>query len=152
MRMLLNFTKQYHQKDTEFTEKIIAPYVDSPKIYVPKIHTIRNTRKREGPAWVAGMKIHMVTGARTKQYNQFNKDIPELQTCTGNQIIAMSYDGETLEIMIAGKRLSPLETEVLIKNDGFTGTLCEKQFYRWFFPPGIQEYCGTLIHWTDYRY
>src|SRR5690554_3897274 len=109
--MILGF-KQYFPWHTEknpaptfFREKILAgvgytwsPVVDSPvknakeisELYqctiTPKIHTIR-----AGNRWKSGDKIHMAYGSRTKNYQQFNKGIPELERVKSTESISVKY-------------------------------------------------------------
>ncbi len=109
-----------------------------------KIHTLR-----EGNRWQEGYFIHMATGVRTKQYNQFNKERKDLQLCKGTKEIFMSYKKwGVIEITVDDRYLMPYEVDKLISNDG----LLRHQFVNWFF--SNKEFCwgGQIIHWTDFKY
>lgn len=107
--MVLAFSDKHKalKQKTEFVEKILAGR---------KLHTLRS-----GNRWKAGMTIHMATGVRTKHYNQFNKNRPDLSVCTGTQKIklVMSHVCNECKIYVDGHRLSFEEMQQLAWNDGF---------------------------------
>ena len=57
----------------------------------PKLHTIRLDPHNR---WKAGRSIQMAYGVRTKNYNNFNKGIPELETCVSVQNIEIVWERE----------------------------------------------------------
>lgn len=115
----------------------------------PKLHTIRT-----GGRWKPGQKLHMANGVRTKQYSQFNKDIPELQEVKSVQRIDIFSRGpECVAIYIDfsrkyvnnGKLVFGREWfEQFLQNDGLT----EEQFFR-FFKKSLRN--GQLIWWVDQK-
>lgn len=161
--MTLGFLQYWRdsQAQTLFKEKIRLPYVPYlQKGYptlLPKIHTFRN-----GSRWRAGMRIHMVTGNRTPQREQFNIDIPELQTCISvqNAIIRnIIGGGVSIEILRSDfstlKFLTREEQLLFAANDGFNSL---EEMKIWFFPknksghtPGYRV-DGQIIHWTSFKY
>jgi len=67
-----------------------------PKIEIyPKLHTIR-----AGNRWKPGQKIHMAYGVRTKNYEQFNKGIPELEFVKSVQNIEMKLEPGCLLVTV----------------------------------------------------
>lgn len=156
--MILGFKQKFADgTPTNFKSKIangtmLNPTVTNfwchlPKDFAYKIHTLR-----EDPfnRWKAGKSIQMAYGVRTKQYEQFNKGIEELEKCVSTQRVFMTYQGwvGSLEITVGNKYLMPEEIDLLIKNDGLT----HKEFMNWFFPKGVEEWGGKIIHWTNFRY
>lgn len=173
--MVLGFMKQFPWGEpTFFREKITLEgikgfgEVDVPFTFNRKLHTIR-----AGGRWKPGMKLHMATGVRTKQYNQFNKDIPELQKVKSVQridiflrepdCIAIYIDTE-LKFTRCRYAYRPgflkknydedgngVYTfgeswfQVFLQNDGLT----EEQFFS-FFKKTLRN--SQLIHWTDLKY
>lgn len=138
--MILGFKEKFPWgANTYFKNKIWASIekTNFPSI-TPKLHSIR-----EGDRWKAGMKIHMAYGVRTKNYNQFNKGIPELEYCKSVQEISISPGGL---IMIDGKGLNEYTKSLLAANDGFDSL---EDFMKWF-KKGLHK--GQIIHWTDYKY
>lgn len=111
-------------------------------ILKPKLTTIRI-----GNRWKVGDKIHMATGVRTKDYNQFNKGIPELETVKSVQTVKIITDKYTMrQIYIDGLHFNHNRNfEALTINDGFSGL---GQFWLWF----DKDFEGQIIHWTDLRY
>lgn len=107
-----------------------------------KIHSIR-----AGYRWRKGMSIQMAHGVRTNHYQQFNKELPQLQTCMSVQDIAITH-GSSLIITVNGKYLTKSEIKYLIKNDGLT----RSEFIEWFVPNVGDQFCGQIIHWTDFNY
>ncbi|HBG71449.1 MAG: hypothetical protein A2W93_14450 [Bacteroidetes bacterium GWF2_43_63] len=144
--MILGFKTEILGEKTHFQEKILAG-VDPElrKIYVPKIHTIRS-----GKRWKAGMSIQMATGVRTANYNQFNKDIPELGVCKSVQDIVVEYIDALPYIFVDGKPFNPVKRIDLFINDGFIGFKLNPvaSFFRWFH----SDFEGQIIHWTDFKY
>lgn len=111
------------------------------KTYHPKIHTIRADRKGR---WKPGNKIHLVTGNRTKDRNQF---APVLE-CVSVQTIEIKPAFKQVTILpewYQPKDLTPKEIEILAKNDGFDSV---DDFWRWF----DKDFQGSIIHWTDLKY
>lgn len=150
--MVLGFKDTYPDNEpTYFCEKILMPYADvqlPPDITIPKIHSIR-----KGHRWRAGMSIQMAYGVRTPNYSQFNKGYPELEKCISTQDIFMTYDKGRLEITVEhdavnDRYLMPHNIEQLIVNDG----LDRRRFLDWFFPKGVYDFSGQIVHWTDFRY
>lgn len=113
-----------------------------------KIHTIRED---EFNRWKEGRKIHMATGVRTANYNQFREAI-----CTGTQKIQI-FAASSVRVYIDNKFFyehSLLQRRIdfnyggmltLAKNDGFATI---EDFFEWF----NKDFTGKIIHWTDYRY
>lgn len=115
--MILSFKKQ-------FEIKILT------KI---KRHTIRaDVHDR----WREKKFIHFVTGARTKNYNQFESGM-----CISTQII----DFVGSKIFIDGRILAADEIESLAINDGFDSV---DEFRAWF----SRDFHGKIIHWTHLQY
>ena len=96
------------------------------------------------------MKIHMVTGNRTRQRRQFNLDYPQLQVCTGTQecvIRTVNIPMKGFSVEIDGREVSDL---LFMVNDGFDGP---DRFFEWFghlFKS--TEHVGQIVHWTDFKY
>lgn len=111
-------------------------------IYTPKLHTIR-----AGNRWKAGDKIHMAYGSRTKNYQQFNKGIPELERVKSTESISVKYLKGLLlpSVAINGHILTDSEIDTLAINDGFEGI---NDFFNWF----NVDFQGQIIHFTDLRY
>lgn len=157
--MVLGF-KQFFPWHTEknpaptyFKEKILASVDDvwstkdgsfkarNISLYHPKLHTIR-----AGSRWKAGDILHMAYGVRTKNYQQFNKGIPELERVKSVQkieIIRDPYFG--CIIQVDNRQLGMAEIVDLITNDGFESP---DDFLKWF----SKDFTGYLIHWTDLKY
>lgn len=138
---------------TEFQEKILALVDgtgDLTEGHIPKIHTLRAFRK--GRNWKVGDKIHMATGTRSINYNQFNKGYEELSTVKSLQRISMGYEDNELRVVIEGRELKKRDNTILLVNDGFTGNLDDDDFIKWFFPEGNGEWQGVIIGWTEFRY
>jgi hypothetical protein len=136
--MILGF--KTHFPDGELT------YLEEQIIDGTKIHSLREDPKGR---WRKGRSIQMATGVRSKQYEQFNKGLERLETCTGIQHCSMTYHAdEVLKILVDDRSLMPHEIQDLIKNDGLT----RKHFVEWFFPKKNQEWSGKIIHWTNFRY
>jgi len=134
-------------------------------ILEPKIHTIR-----PGNRWRAGMPIQMAYGVRTKNYQQFNKGIPELEKVVSVQHVKITWvgakdpetywpkievDGNVIGYTRAMKKIVaglPIivttdKTKVIefVHNDGFDSIT---DFCRWF----NKDFEGQIIHFTDLRY
>ena len=130
-----------------------------------KLHTIREDKSAR---WWAGRSIQMVY--RGKHYSiadHFNKDIPELEKCTGTQefqITFSDYAGgmKFCEVTIGdgwywagyvmpnGANLCSLDgdrkmIEQLAHNDGFKDSM---EFFRWF----NKDFSGKIIHFTNFKY
>jgi hypothetical protein len=120
----------------------------------PKKHTIR-----AGSRWKVGDKMHMAYGVRTKNYQQFNKGIPELERVKSVQRIEIIHKSGMCRILIDGHIYGIVPTshnvsvvksflkagQSLAVNDGFAH---EHEFTRWF----NKDFEGQIIHWTDLRY
>lgn len=144
--MVLGFSTKFPDgTPTGFPEKILAG---------TKIHTFRL-----GHRWAAGKSIQMATGVRTKAYNQFNRERPDLCVVESVQNFHIAVDkNEELYLLIDGKFRMPLYeagtlTNTIARNDGFeTG----QELFNWFRPKGQLradfELHGQIIHWTDLRY
>lgn len=115
-----------------------------------KFHTIR-----AGNRIGAGDKLHMATGVRTKDYNQFNKGVPGLGLCRSTQGIVIYREEKEVLIAKFGGTIkgekhyeyflqTDKQVEVLAENDGMT----VEQFWAWF----DKDFTGQIIHWTDLRY
>lgn len=182
--MILGFKEFFDtkkQKQTDFREKIICPYIGLPLtdkgyqvfrsnmdkldevFFNPKLHTIREDKHDR---WKAGRSIQMVyRGAGYKIKSHFNKDIPQLAKCVSVQIIEIQYLTEKEQeemrgmtyydpmIKIDGKPL--FNTTTLAENDGFTDDPVSKKME---FASGKflkwfnKDFKGKIIHWTDLRY
>lgn len=129
-------------------------------LHQKKLHTIR-----AGSRWKAGDIMHMAYGVRTKNYQQFNKGIPELERVKSVQKIEIKYltpsekksmEGTSYynpEIYIDGKFFR--NYNMIAINDGFTndpdlryGKDAVEYFLRWF----SKDFTGQIVHWTDLRY
>jgi len=121
-----------------------------------KIHTFR-----KGNRWKTGNSIQMATGVRSKMYNQFNTDRPDLQECKSVQdaSILIMLNETAIEnkicITIDNHVLLPQVNYLFAYNDGFESLA---EFYDWFaeageeVSPGIIQNKGQIIHWTDFKY
>jgi len=174
--MILGFKQKFPWgESTYFREKILAivgrvsingdNISDGPIIndgFKPKIHTMR-----AGNRWKPGDKIHMAYGVRTKEYQQFNKGIPELENCISTQRIKLTwiYKNAYVEtnlplrkikgphgefnyypaIWVDDKPLNQSQIELLADNDGFDSIY---QFFIWF----NKDFTGQIIHFTNFRY
>jgi hypothetical protein len=151
--MILGFKTHVNGKPTYFKEKILAPYTGELDRFRTKIHTIR-----KGFRWKEGMAIHMATGIRTKNYQQFNRGISQLERCTGTQdiwiyardrrILVWEKDHpEAPDNVTNGswKELDPDTMQELALNDGFNSL---QELFAWFFP----IFGGQVVHWTGERY
>ncbi len=106
-----------------------------------KIHTIRADKHNR---WKAGMKIHFVTGARTKHYRCFKEGV-----CTGVQSIFMNRGAFGIfDVFVDGKHLNSDTVKILAGNDGFGASL---DFIH-FFGSGTFRWEGKIIHWTGLKY
>lgn len=170
--MILGFKQKFPWgTQTYFREKILssAGYVKfdmerffaqkmQPTLFKPKTHTIR-----AGNRWKPGMKLHMAYGVRTKNYQQFNKGIPELEVVKGVQRIEIKWytfhmkglpimgtkDSSTRvpKVIIDSTEYSGACSQVrqLATNDGFDSL---EDFYRWF----NKDFEGQIVHFTNYKY
>jgi hypothetical protein len=118
----------------EFVPKIISG---------TKIHTIRDD---EHDRWKPGMTMHMATGVRTKNYNQFHTS-----TCVSFQKILIYPTLRQIAIIKDANVHEWLcydNINLLAKNDGFDSTTL---FWMWF----LRNHNGKpkkLIHWTNLTY
>lgn len=107
-----------------------------------KIHTIRRDPHNR---WKYGMKIHMATGVRTKNYECFCTEF----ICTRVQEIHMIRPKKewSIPLIYIDDNAICMETkEMLAKNDGFNNL---EEFCNWF---SDEEFLGRIIHWTDFKY
>ena len=105
-----------------------------------KKHTIREDKHNR---WKPGMKMHMASGVRTKDYNQFYEAV-----CVSTQKIEVIRTSDYLEetiIKIDGKILNQSEVQKLAWNDGFHNQI---ELFL-FFSDGFK---GKIIHWTELKY
>ena len=121
-----------------------------------KIHTFR-----KGDRWKAGNSIQMCTGMRSKEYKQFNANIPELQICKCVQECTIQIYANEPDVLykiglsIANRMILPEHVFLFAYNDGFESLT---EFCDWFLEhgteiyPGIFESKGQIIHWTDNKY
>lgn len=118
-----------------FKQQFKQPILDK-----KKVHTLREDKHNR---WKPGMKMHMATGVRTKNYNQFN-----LEVCQSTQNIKITnksnYLNET-EVTVDGRQLSESEIQQLAWNDGFENLV---DFWWWF----QDGFTGKIIHWTNLKY
>lgn len=126
--MILGFKPQ-------FVPKIIAG---------TKIHSIREDATRR---WKAGVKIHMATGVRTKQYNCFKEGLCE--NVQEIEIDTSAYYLNDYFVKVDGRRLSLQESRQLAWADGFENLI---NFFIWFTKDGKETRTLRLIHWTDFKY
>lgn len=150
--MILGFKTKVDGKLTLFMQKILACVMDVYAAeYIPKKHTIR-----AGKRWNAGMKLHLATGVRTKEYFQFNENIKGLEVCKCVQSIEIKHYGNDLYILIDDQPYaifkgeytsdrSKMRLNTLAQNDGFD---CFADFKNWF----NSDFEGQIIHWTDLKY
>lgn len=158
--MILGFKTHWPSgKPTHFKEKILA--TTRPEYfhdYTPKIHTVRaGDRWPEPQRWQPVQLIHMATGVRTKNYQQFNEE-EIIQGSTRNtnvravQRIQIWSDGED-SILLIGPGDAPFrseaEKEKFAINDGFKSWA---ELLTWFFPKGSGDFSGIIIHFTDHFY
>jgi uncharacterized protein YqfB (UPF0267 family) len=118
-----------------FKEKFKEPILKG-----TKIHTIREDAHNR---WKIGMKMHMATGVRTKNYNQFQE--MKCMSIQGIEITRVSdYLNDTI-VTVDGRKLILSEIQQLAWNDGFENLI---DFWMWF----DKDFKGKIIHWTDFRY
>lgn len=119
-----------------------------------KIHTIREDKTDR---WKAGNIIHMATGVRTKNYNQFSERVcmavepfeiiytrHEKTKTTANVYVNYKLLGQALWVDCKLKA-SSFSVDMLAANDGF---LTPTEFFEWFH----SDFKGKIIHWTDFKY
>jgi hypothetical protein len=156
--MTLGFSTKIGEWETRFPEKIWAGIIDKTlitevhKVFaeydlaslavhheVPKLHSIRVDAHGR---WKAGMKIHFVTGNRTKNRRQFAPVIQAI--CVQHIEIRNVFLDKT--VLVDDKKLCKWEIHELALNDGFDSV---DQFWAYF---GQADFEGQIIHWTDLRY
>lgn len=116
------------------------PQFVEPILNGTKLHTIREDSKHR---WQKGMKMHMATGVRTKNYKCFAE-----KTCTGNRRIDIDPVNKKVSIIVNGsetKFFNETGIETLAKNDGFKSV---DDFWAWFNKP----FTGKLIYWVPEMY
>jgi len=142
--MILGFkTKFKDGNPTHFPQQILSGI---------KKHSLREDKHDR---WKPCMKIHMATGIRTKNYNQFNKHRPDMEKCKSTQEVWIYYsdiehgDGSfsrgLCHIVVDGKHLHGRKYQQFIKNDGFPDPFVFKDWFN-------KEFKGKIIHWTDLKY
>lgn len=139
--MILSFKNKFPWgSPTNFKVKILSG---------SKIHTIREDQKRR---WKVGMKIHMATGIRTKNYRCFCdrfvcKSIQEIRIFYGpfTDEVTVLIDGKEFYHRVGIYVVKSKDMIKLAKNDGFD---CVEDFFKWF----DSDFEGKIIHWTDFRY
>lgn len=156
--MILSFKDKFPwDEPTFFIYKILACVLKAySHAFVAKKHTIRKYKDPERIK--AGTVIQMATGVRTKEYYQFNKNVPELSVCKSTQRIDITYRANNVVAIYIDKKLkfcrnrehifevTPGWMETFVKNDGFRD---EVHFFMWF-TKSVRN--GCLIHWTDLKY
>lgn len=142
-------------------------------IYIPKLHTIR-----AGNRWKAGDLMHMAYGVRTKNYQQFNKGIPELEMVKSVQEVEIKWkrqkmfgiaSHEYIDVFVDNRLI--IQCSVAEPFMGSThyyrhisgselgkistdliaindGFVDLFEFFRWF----NKDFTGQIIHFTDLRY
>lgn len=118
-----------------------------------KIHTIREDKLNR---WKPGNSIHMATGVRTKNYNQFAERL--CMAVEPFEIFYYPLGTQTTALvvvndMILGKAIwvnckltySNPYLNLLATNDGFASI---NEFFEWF----DSDFKGKIIHWTDFKY
>jgi len=109
--------------------------------FVPKRHTIR---KNSGERFKHGTKIHASLYVRTKKQFQF----APIFICKRTQSIEIVWSKENsydVDVYINGKECSYETICQLAKNDGFDSMA---DFFEYF----NEDFYGSIIHWTDFRY
>ena len=169
--MILSFKQKFPwEEETFFEEKILLsagliacnrqhgikpllPSILFKDEYKPKRHTIRQSDRIK-----PGTILHMATGVRSKNYNQFNKDIPELAKCRATQRFDLTYRKNNVVALYIDKvlmfcrnrehlyEITPGWMQQFVENDGFRD---EVHFFMWFTKP-VRN--GRIIHWTDLIY
>lgn len=115
-----------------------------------KIHTIRADHKRR---WKPGMSIQHWRG-NPRNVRQQPYQFATGQCVSVQEVSMILYNIEYDEhdfgyfVRVDGRQLSKSEIETLAINDG----LSVAEFKDWFFPPGITEYHGRIIHFTTKKY
>jgi hypothetical protein len=110
----------------------------------------KNTTFREDKhdRWKVGMKIHMATGVRTKNYKQFAEatvsKIDQVEIIYTLCPIRITRIG--VNIKINGEYLTndSGELDELIKNDGFKS---RQEFFNWF----NKDFKGKIIYWENLK-
>ena len=148
--MILGFKTEINGEQTYFIEKIFSflnKEMSLPILFTPKIHTVR-----KGHRWKPGMSIQMATGVRTKNYRQFNKDIPLLSTCISTQSIIIIHNVldapftlPRVRIYIDNNLITYDTGSLLAINDGFSLLTYFLRFFN-------KDFDGQIIHWTDFKY
>jgi len=118
-----------------FNNRFVEPILSG-----KKIHTIREDAHNR---WKVGMKMHMATGVRTKNYHQFDAKI--CKSIQKIEIIKTGYYLEEAMVLIDGILLNEKEIQQLALNDGFNSLV---DFLMWF----ENGFVGKIIHWTDLKY
>jgi hypothetical protein len=154
--VILGFkTKFPWGEPTNFVGKILSCPHECSFLYelTPKRHTIRT-----GQRFRAGISIQMATGVRTKHYEQFNRNIKELETCISVQRFDLTFRSpDVVALYIDGKlkycknrdhlfECEPGWMKTFAINDGFNDA---EHFFRWF-TTSVRN--GQVIHWTDHKY
>ncbi len=118
-----------------FKQRFVSPILNG-----TKIHTIREDAKNR---WQEGMIMHMATGVRTKNYNQFKA--ATLRQIQQIEIIRTSDYLDDTVVKVDGRILSFDETRQLAYNDGFEHIV---EFWLFF----KEGFTGKILHWTRLEY
>ena len=109
-----------------------------------KIHTIReDTHDR----WKVGMKIHMATGVRTKNYKQFAEaTVSEISTIEIKWYGSKEFSNRAVQVKVNETNITnTFDTlDLLVKNDGFSN---RQDFFAWF----NEDFTGKLIYWENLK-
>lgn len=116
------------------------PQFVEPILNGTKLHTIRQDKNHR---WQKGIKMHMATGVRTKNYKCFAE-----KTCV--DVGYINIDPINKKIQIASNKgsltlLGYKGIETLAKNDSFNSV---EDFWAWFNKP----FTGKLIYWVPEMY
>ncbi len=144
---IINPTKQTSSMILAFN-----PIFKQPILAATKIHTFREDKHNR---WKPGMRIHMATGVRTKNFNCFN----DIDNCVSTQIVIITYQnakrkkdekywpfkGLYYKISVDGKFLNNQQIIDIAYNDGFKSV---DDFFTWF----KDGFNGKIIHWTNFKY
>jgi hypothetical protein len=110
-----------------------------------KIHTIREDKHDR---WKVGMKIHMATGVRTKNYKQFAEatvsKITTIRIEYQENLLGLKLPFVYVQDKLLVHEVGRQEMDEIIKNDGFPD---KKSFFSWF----NQDFTGKIIYWENLK-
>ena len=109
-----------------------------------KIHTIREDKHDR---WKVGMKIHMATGVRTKNYKQFAEaTVSEISTIEIKWYGSKEFSNRAVQVKVNETNITnTFDTlDLLVKNDGFSN---RQDFFAWF----NEDFTGKLIYWENLK-